>query len=182
MVYGLKFDFTKSKIHFGQPPLLLNLVPKMNYDIWFKHHGWSMVKESKLDLSDCMIKCGCPYIFLFYKFNDSICFISLLVMSRIFWLSHMYFFFYYLGCPSQLTRTSINPMRSVHRTLESYPTRIKINRWLSVGGVAPMNCLQSRGVEPWILKGAYLQDEKLFSPPGEPRHPSTLPIKNWHIF
>ena len=77
--------------------------------------------------------------------------LMLLVNIRIGRIATFFFFFYNLGCPGQLAHTSTNPMRSVHRTLKSFPTwirvktnpmgsvhrtlgsfptRIRVNRWL----------------------------------------------------
>jgi hypothetical protein len=41
----------------------------------------------------------------------------------------------------------------VHCTLESFPTRNWLNRWLFTRSMAPRDCLQSWSVEPWTLKG-----------------------------
>ena len=80
-----------------------------------------------------------------------------------------FFFFDNLGCPGQLTHTSTNPTGSVHRTLGSFPTRIRVSHWLFTRGCGPKELFAPKRCWTLDLKG---------SKPSRPR-PSPLGPTPW---
>ena len=58
-------------------------------------------------------------------------------------------------------RTLINPWDPCTAPSKVYPHGSGLITGFSPESVAPRNCLHSRGVKPWILKRAYLQDQGL---------------------
>ena len=59
-------------------------------------------------------------------------------------LGNAFLFFDNLGCPGQLAHISTNPMGSVHLTLGSFPTRIRVNCWLFTKGCGPKELFVSK--------------------------------------
>lgn len=47
------------------------------------------------------------------------------------------------------------------RILTNHTDRMRVNHWLFNKGCGPRNCLYLRGIKPWTLEGAYLQNQVL---------------------